>query len=107
MKRGRLRTHHDYKIDKWIIQGRRNNNWTLVSADIKEKGKFENLIFDLEYDACGFLEGWTEWQREQAVENNILGSLDNTIKKVIAVDKKKKKQRNKAAKKARKQERKK
>jgi hypothetical protein len=61
MKRGSLRVSRDYKIKKWVIQGRRNGIW----YNTKHEG--HKLLFDLQYDACGYLQGFLDWVSEQKI----------------------------------------
>lgn len=61
MKRGNLRVSKDYKIKKWTVQGRRNGVW----YNTKDNGK--GLVFDLQYDACGYLQGFLDWVGDQKI----------------------------------------
>ena len=62
IKRGNLRTHKDHKTNLWKIQGRKNGIWVDAWDEDREKqGLPKDLIFDLEYDACGYLLGFIEW----------------------------------------------
>ena len=58
MKRGSLRVSKDYRLRKWVIQGRRNGIW----YNTKYEG--QSLIFDLQYDACSYFQGFLDWVTE-------------------------------------------
>ena len=66
MKRGNLRTQRDYKQNIWKIQGRKNGIWVDAwDEEREEKGLPKDLIFDLEYDACGYLLSFVDHVNEQ------------------------------------------
>ena len=66
MKRGRLKVIKNNVTKKWEIHGKDNNNiYSLVTFEGK------NLIFDLEYDACAYLEMWAVWEIENRRYNNV------------------------------------
>lgn len=108
MKRGRLRVSKNYNSNKWVIEGRQlNGSWVLVSSDINKPGIFKNLEFDLQYDACAFLYGYSGEDEQTTKDNYSPISIDNKeikhvdslhSKKVISINRK----RNKKAKESRK-----
>ena len=62
MKRGNLRVNKDYQLQKWVVQGRRNGIWiTLQDEEREKRGLDKLLVFDLKYDACGYLLGLIDW----------------------------------------------
>lgn len=91
MKRGNIRTHKDYKHDGWKIQGRKNGLWIDVWDEEREKqGLTKDLIFDLEYDACGYLLGFVEWMASQSVMDTITDAHKSILNKGKGIRKKRK-----------------
>ena len=109
MKRGRLRTSKDYKLDKWKIQGKKKGVWIDASDDDREKrGLPKDLIFDLEYDACAYLQGFIDWVTEDSKIQRALPAGDMNGPNVIAIDKTKanRKKKQKLAKQSKRRNRK-
>lgn len=97
MKRGNIRTWHDYKYKGWRIQGRKNNVW--VNVNDEDRAKLHNihpeLIFDLEYDACAYLQAFIEWKDDDHPQMPVarMNSVESAINKNDYLrDKKKKRQ---------------
>lgn len=91
MKRGKLRVNKDHKIDQWVIQGKKPNGaW--VNASDGEK----NLLFDIKYDACAYLQSIVEWHKDEIPTRSINRKIDKAMKIKKEDRKKKNKQRKKA-----------
>lgn len=83
MKRGKLRVSRQHKDGKWGIEGRNRSNgaWVLCFDEEREKRGLDNwLLFDLKYDACGYLQGFVDWMEEQR-KNSLIG---NSSKQALA-----------------------
>ena len=88
MKRGRLRTTKDYKTNKYKIQGKKKGIWVDAWDEEREKrGLPKELIFDLEYDACGYLQGFIDWAMEDRKIEKMLPAGDANGANVIAIEK--------------------
>ena len=75
MKVGRFSIAKQYiegKI-KWAVMGKKDNGETVVCFDTLRNPK--ELIFDLEYDACGYLTGFVEWQTGELLQRNIVQKM--------------------------------
>jgi hypothetical protein len=104
MRVGRFSTSKHY-IDgkiKWAILGEKENGEKVVCFDEHRRPK--ELIFDLEYDACGYLTGYVEWQTGELLQRQIAQKMAYTGKEerpVSAVKKNKNRAKRKMAKRSR------
>jgi hypothetical protein len=65
MRIGRFEIKKHYeegKPFKWAVMGRNDRGQLVVCFDDTRRPK--ELLFDLQYDACGYLQGFVEWMRE-------------------------------------------
>lgn len=109
MKRGNLRVHKDYKLNMWKIQGKKRGIWVDAWDEEREKrGLPKDLIFDLQYDACGYLQMFIDWIKEDSKVQRSLPRGDANGADVVAIEKAKKdrKKRQKMAKKSKRRNRK-
>jgi len=108
MKRGNLRTYHDYNTDTWIIQGKKNGRWVNAWDEERLKRGLEKyLIFNLEYDACGYLQGLIDWLKDQNTLRKkhrplLKNTVQNFTKSIKTISKNKKRMIKKSKRKNRK-----
>jgi hypothetical protein len=109
MKVGRFSIAKQYiegKI-KWAVMGKKDNGEKVVCFDELRKPK--ELIFDIEYDACGYLTGFVEWQTGELLQRRISQKMalnhGNKNNPVAPVKKTKNKAKRKMAKQSRKRNR--
>lgn len=105
MRVGKFKIGKVYPNDKtqWAIMGRGSSGRWVVCLD--QQRKPADLLFDLEYDACAYLEGFIEWQTGELLQRQIAQkNLSNQHGKnypVNSVKKINKKAKSKMAKKSR------
>lgn len=106
MRIGRFKVSKIYHNDKtqWAIYGINDKRIWVVCFDETRKPK--ELMFDLQYDACAYLEGFVEWQTGELLQRRIAQGL-NPIpdRPVKAVNQKKQKARKNMAKKSKRRNR--
>lgn len=110
MRAGRFKIGKVYENGKvqWAVFGRNDQNLWVVCFDETRNPK--ELLFDLEYDACGYLEGFIEWQTGEMLQHHLASAAAERMfrkqeKTVKAAKKMKNRAKNKMAKKARRRNR--
>lgn len=92
MKRGKLRVAKDYQLNVFRIQGRKNGVWVDVWDEEREKrGLTKELIFDLKYDACGYLQGLLDWIKDMNMQNKTAAPNQKEYKNMNKMTKSKRK----------------
>lgn len=109
MKVGRfsIAKHYTNNGIKWAVMGKKDNGEKVVCFDEHREPK--ELLFDLEYDACGYLAGFVEWQTGELLQRQIAQRMasnqDSKDRPVNPVKRNKNKAKRKMAKKSRKRNR--
>lgn len=112
MKVGRFKIGKVYvgenKTIKWAVYGKTVDKRWVVCFDETRHPK--DLVFDLEYDACGYLDGFIEWQTGELMQHQLAASAAERVfgeqERVVRADKKaKNKAKRKMAKQARRRNR--
>ena len=105
MKFGNLKVGKSYNPDggfKWAVFGRhpKTRQWVILYDDQKEPKQW--LIFDLQFDACCYLQGFVDWQKEEMGMQHTMAAIPKQsapgdysfLRKKITVRKAKKKMAN-------------
>jgi len=81
MRYGNLKVAKFYSEGKykWAVYGRERKLFGRWIVCFDEKRKSKELIFDLEYDACGYLQGFIEWQIENRLGSKPVPYKDKPI----------------------------
>jgi hypothetical protein len=111
MKIGRFKVKKYYREGqpfKWAVMAINDERQLVVCTDETRRPK--ELLFDLQYDACGYLQAFIEFWREdlakKRLEKGIMDGIQKHTHSVAAVSKKtKNRAKAKLAKKARKRNR--
>jgi hypothetical protein len=83
MKRGNLRVAYDPDNRQWAIQGRKINGawYNSFDEDRKKLNQSADLLFDLKYDACCWLQGFIDYHQEQRPVKQAISAMQQTKKK--------------------------
>jgi hypothetical protein len=111
MRVGRFKIGKVYENNKtqWAVLGRTDQGQWVVCFDETRHPK--ELLFDLQYDACAYLEGFIEWRTGEALQAGLAAKAAESVfgpsqeRTVNPVKKFKSKVKKKMAKRSRKRNR--
>jgi hypothetical protein len=79
MRVGRFKVGKVYENNKtkWAVFGKNQLRIWVVCYDETRNPK--DLVFDLEYDACAYLEGFIEWQTEEIMQQGLAAKAAESV----------------------------